>query len=78
MSQNQQQEFDLHNPNVVLQKLVVIRQSLRAIDDEITGILTLSVTQLQREQKEAEAKKREEATTKAVETAPIPPEAPSN
>jgi len=71
MSQNQP-EFDVHNPNVLLQKLVVIRQSLRAIDDELTGILTLAVTQLQKEQKEAEAKKRAEAVTTKEAEVPAP------
>jgi hypothetical protein len=69
MAQNQGQpkEFDVHDPNAVLQKFAQLRMALRQLDDDITGLIYITVTQLQKEQKEAIAKAAEEAKKKADE-----------
>lgn len=63
MSQSQT-SFDVHDPQVVLNKLAQIRMALRQMDDDITGIIYLAVAQVQKEQKEAAA------AAKPVETEP--------
>lgn len=72
MAQNQVMDFDIHNPNAILQRIVVIRQSLRAIDDELTGMLTMAVTQLQKEQREVEEKARAKAAEESKKKADKP------
>jgi hypothetical protein len=77
MATNQmQKEFDVHDPNAVLQKFAQIRQALRQMDDDLTGLLYGAVTQLQKEQKEEQAKIAavEAAKKKAEEQAKKPNE----
>lgn len=58
MAQNQP-EFDVHDPNAVLQKFAQLRQALRQLDDDITGLIYVAVNQMQKEQKEAQKKEAE-------------------
>jgi hypothetical protein len=73
MAQNpnqQQPEFDIHDTNAVLTKFVQLRQAIRQLDDDITGLIYVAVNQLQKEQKaarEAQMKAAEEAKKKAEE-----------
>jgi hypothetical protein len=63
MAQPQEQkEFDVHDVNQVLQKFAQLRQAIRQMDDDVTGLLYVAVAQLQKEQKEAK-----EAQAKVVE-----------
>jgi hypothetical protein len=63
MAQNQnqqpQKEFDVHDTNDVLTKFAQIRQTVRQLDDDITGLIYIAVNQLQKEQKDAREKAAE-------------------
>ena len=73
MSQNQNQQFDVHDANAVLQKYAQIRQALRQMDDDITGLIYIGVAQLQKEQKDASEKAQAEAkAAKEAEGSKIP------
>lgn len=67
MAQNQPKEFDIHDPVAVLNKFGQLRQALRQLDDDITGLIYVTVNQMQREQKEEMAKAMAEAKKKKEE-----------
>lgn len=53
------QEFDIHNPASILMKMALLRQKMREIDDELTGLMYVTVLQVRKdaeEQKKAETK----------------------
>lgn len=65
MAQNQNpiqpQPFDVHDPNIVLMKFAQLRQALRQLDDDITGLIYISISQIQVEQKAAEEERKKKA-----------------
>lgn len=61
-------DFDIHDANAVLSRLAQLRQALRQLDDEVTGLIYIAAAQMQKEHNEAIAKKRaeEKAAKEAV------------
>jgi hypothetical protein len=82
MAQNQQKDFDIHDPNAILTKMGQLRMALRQLDDkmgqlrmalrqldnDLTGLIYIAVNQLQNEQRErAQKEAMEKSKVKDIE-----------
>lgn len=67
MSQNQQTEFDIHNPQSVMSTFAQIKQVLRQVEDAITILQADTEKQLLKERRAALEQQRVEAA-KITET----------